>query len=66
MNVQLESVGGEPTAMLVNGQRFSCDEETGETIIPRKFLTGFRLSEIPGDVTIKPVESIKIKTMSFM
>ncbi len=59
MTVELENVGGQPMAMLVNGQRFCCDEETGETIIPRKFLTGFRLSEIPPDVMIKPVECIK-------
>jgi len=43
----------------VNGQEFACDEETGGTAIPRNLLVGIRLSAIPDDLTIKPVESIQ-------
>jgi len=43
----------------VNGQEFACEEGTGETAIPKSHLVGIRLSTIPDDVTIKPVESIQ-------
>jgi len=55
---QLVTVDGEVVAVRLSGQEFPCESETGESIIPKKLLTGFRLSEIPEDLTIKPVESI--------
>lgn len=39
--------------------QFACEEQTGETIIPKNLLTGIRLSAIPDDITVKPVESIE-------
>jgi len=41
------------------GKEFECDDigDSYESFIPKKVLTGFRLSEIPGELTIKPVES---------
>src|ERR1041384_5570316 len=48
----------EVVAVLLSGQKFPCEPETGESIIPKKALNGFRLSEIPKELTIKPAESI--------
>jgi diguanylate cyclase (GGDEF)-like protein len=58
LRVEVVRIEGEPVSIRLNGQEFPCEEETGQTIIPKKFLTGLRLSEIPDDITIKPVESI--------
>jgi diguanylate cyclase (GGDEF)-like protein len=46
----------------VGGQEFACEEE-GQTVIPKLFLTDFRLADIPEDITIKPVESIEENTI---
>jgi diguanylate cyclase (GGDEF)-like protein len=51
--------GEEPVAVRIDGHDFPCQEETYQAIIPKELLTGIRLSEILGEVTIKPVESIK-------
>jgi diguanylate cyclase (GGDEF)-like protein len=56
--VEVVRIEGEPVSIRLNGQEFPCEEETGQTIIPKEFLTGLRLSEIPDGITIKPVESI--------
>ena len=58
MDVEVVRIEGEPISIRLNGQEFPCEEETGQTIIPKKFLTGLRLSAIPEGITIKPVESI--------
>ena len=58
MRVEVVRIEGEPISIRLNGQEFPCEEETGQAIIPRKFLAGLRLSEIPDDITIKPVEFI--------
>jgi diguanylate cyclase (GGDEF)-like protein len=58
MPPELVTVNGEVVAVRLAGQEFPCKPETGESIIPKEVLTGFRLSEIPLDLTIKPVESI--------
>lgn len=58
MGVEVVRIEDEPVALRLNGKEFPCEEETGETIIPKKFLTGFRLSEIPDGIIIKPVDSI--------
>jgi diguanylate cyclase (GGDEF)-like protein len=57
--VELIRDGDEPVAIRINGHEFACREETYQTTVPKKFLIGIRLSEIPDDITIKPVESIK-------
>lgn len=49
----------EPVAIRINGHEFACGEETYQTTIPKEYLIGIRSSEIPDDITIKPVESIK-------
>lgn len=56
-------IDGEPVSLRVNGQQFECEEETGCTIIPKASLRGFRLSDIPDDVSIKPVERIDGNTI---
>lgn len=55
---ELVIVSDEIVAVRPSGQEFPCEPETGESIIPKKVLTGFRLSEVPEELTIKPVESI--------
>lgn len=59
MQIDVRRIEGEPVSIQLNGQEFACEEEGGDTIVPREFLTGFRLSEIPDGVTIKPVEHIE-------
>jgi diguanylate cyclase (GGDEF)-like protein len=49
----------DPIAIRINAHEFACEEETGQTVVPKEHLIGIRLSEIPDDITIKPVESIK-------
>lgn len=49
---------GEPVALRINGHEFACQGEQGEATIPRRFLVGFPLSEIPEGIAIKPVEDI--------
>jgi diguanylate cyclase (GGDEF)-like protein len=55
---ELVIVNGEVTAVRLAGQEFPCEAETIEATIPKEALTGFKLSEIPEQLTIKPVESI--------
>ncbi len=59
MPLEVVRVEGEPVAVLLNGKEFACEEETGETIIPKSLLAGIRLSAIPDDITVKPVESVE-------
>jgi len=49
---------GEVVAVRLAEQEFPCEPETVEAMIPKRVLTGFKLSEIPTELTIKPVESI--------
>jgi len=60
MRPELVIVNDEVVAVRLSGQEFPCEPETGESIIPKNMLTGFRLSEIPEELTIKPVESIDV------
>jgi diguanylate cyclase (GGDEF)-like protein len=59
MPIELIRADGEPVALRIDGNDFACEEETHQTTIPKKFLAGIRLSEIPDEISIKPVESIK-------
>jgi diguanylate cyclase (GGDEF)-like protein len=56
---ELISVAGEIVGVRLAGREFRCDSEALEAIIPKHVLTGFKLSEIPDPLIIKPVESIK-------
>lgn len=58
MGPELVIVDGEVVAVRLAGQEFPCEPESVEAIIPKSVLTGFKLSEIPEELTIKPVESI--------
>lgn len=58
MAPELVNVDGEVVAVRLAGQEFPYEPETGESTIPKKVLHGFRLSEIPEELVIKPVESI--------
>ena len=55
---ELVIVDDEVVAVRVAGQEFPCEPESVEAILPKKVLAGFKLSEIPEELTIKPVESI--------
>jgi diguanylate cyclase (GGDEF)-like protein len=55
---ELVIVDDEVVAVRLAGQEFPCKPEAVEATIPKKVLVGFKLSEIPGELTIKPVESI--------
>jgi diguanylate cyclase (GGDEF)-like protein len=55
---ELVIVNDEVVAARLSGQEFPCEPETVEAIIPKEVLAGFKLSEIPKELTIKPVESI--------
>jgi diguanylate cyclase (GGDEF)-like protein len=59
MRIEVQRIDGEPVSIRFNGQEFPCEEETGDTTVPREVLTGFRLSEIPDGITIKPVDSVE-------
>jgi hypothetical protein len=58
-------VNDEVVAVRLAVQEFPCEPKTGESIIPKKFLTGFRLSEIPEALTIKPKDSMDIALSFF-
>jgi hypothetical protein len=62
---ELVIVNDEVVAVRLLGQEFPCESETGESIIPKKMLTGFCLSEIPEDLIIKPEDSMDIALSSF-
>ncbi len=57
MRPELVIDSGEVVAVRLSGQEFPCPEMS-EAIIPKKLLTGFRVSEVPKELIIKPVESI--------
>jgi hypothetical protein len=58
MAPELVTIDGEVIAVRLAGQEFPYEPETGESTIPKNVLRGFHLSEIPGELVIKPVESI--------
>jgi len=59
--IELIKVGDEPVMVRINGHEFSCEEGTHNTVVPKRFLARVRLSEIPDEITIKPVKSIEGK-----
>jgi diguanylate cyclase (GGDEF)-like protein len=63
MPIDLIRSGHDPIAVRINRQEFACEEETYRTTIPKNFLVGIQLSEIPDGISIKPVESIKGNTI---
>lgn len=63
MHPELVIFDDEVVAVRLSGLEFPC--ESSESIIPNKVLIGFRLSEIPEDLTIKPEDSMNIGLSSF-
>lgn len=61
--LEVERVDDEPVSVHINGQSFPCKDEAGYVIVPKEFLAGFRLSDIPADISIKPVEKIEDHTI---
>jgi diguanylate cyclase (GGDEF)-like protein len=59
MSILLIERDGEPASVQIGGHEFACEPESGETIIPKRFLVGFRLSQIPAGIVIKPVDAIE-------
>ncbi len=57
--LELIREGHEVVGIRLQGQDFLADPELQEVTIPKRSLTGFRLSEIPGDMVIKPVEAVE-------
>ena len=53
----------EPASLHIGQQDFEVEEETGYVTEPKEFLTGFRLSDIPADIIIKPVDRIEGHTI---
>ena len=63
MPLELITADDRIVAVRLAGQEFDCEPETGEANIPKRLLHGFRLSEIPAGLIIKPVESISNGTV---
>lgn len=59
---ELISVAGEVVGVRIAGREFPCDSEALETTVPKSFLTGFKLSDLPERLIVKPVESINGST----
>lgn len=51
--------GDEVIGMRLNSKEFLAEDETGQVVVPKALLKGFRLSDIPDELVIKPVNSIK-------
>ena len=58
MPPEMITVDDEIVAVRLAAEEFPYESETGESIIPKRVLTGFLLSEIPEGLTIKPVEAV--------
>jgi hypothetical protein len=59
MSLLLIKRDGEPISVRIDDHEFASEEEHGEIIIPKRFLVGFHLSEIPDGIVIKPVDDIE-------
>jgi len=51
--------GDKVVGLRLSGKVFQAELESGEVIVPKRFLTGFRLSDIPDELVVKPVEAIE-------
>ncbi len=50
---------GGAIGLRLDGQEFLAEDDTGHVIVPKSLLKGFRLSDIPDELLIKPVNSIE-------
>ncbi len=53
----------EPASLHIGHEDFEVEEETGYVTVSKELLTGCRLSEIPADIIIKPVDKIEGPTI---
>jgi diguanylate cyclase (GGDEF)-like protein len=61
--LKVQRIDGEPVSVQIGAHEFACEDDTGEVTVPRELATGFRLSDIPEDISIKPVEKIEGHTI---
>jgi GGDEF domain-containing protein len=61
--LKVQRIDGHPVSVQIGAHDFACEDETGHVVIPREFAAGFRLSDIPEDISIKPVERIEGQTV---
>jgi len=61
--LQVRRIDGEPVSLRIGEREFEVEEETGYVTVPKEFLTGSRLSDMPEDISIKPVEKIEGHTI---
>ncbi len=61
--LEVKKIDGEPVAVRIGEQEFACEDETGNVTVPEEFLKDFRLSDIPDDIRIKPVDKIEEHTI---
>jgi diguanylate cyclase (GGDEF)-like protein len=57
--LNVRRIDEEPVAVEIGSHEFPCEEETGYVTLPKDMAIGFRLSDIPEDISIKPVEAIE-------
>ena len=57
--LKVRRIDDEPVAVEIGGYEFQCEEEMGYVTVPKDVAIGFRLSDIPEDISLKPVESIE-------
>lgn len=57
--LKVRRIDDEPVAVEIGGHEFECEEETGYVTVPKDVAIGFRLSDIPEDISLKPVEAIE-------
>jgi diguanylate cyclase (GGDEF)-like protein len=61
--LKVQRIDGEPVSVQIGAHEFACEDDSGYVTVPRELATGFRLSDIPEDISIKPVEKIEGHTI---
>jgi len=61
--LEVQRIDDQPVSLQIGQQEFEVEEETGYVTVPKEFLTGFRLSDIPADIIIKPIDKIEGHTI---
>jgi diguanylate cyclase (GGDEF)-like protein len=61
--LKVQRIDGEPVSVQIGAHEFAFEDDTGYVTVPRGLATGFRLSDIPEDISIKPVEKIEGHTI---
>ena len=61
--LEVQRIDDQPVSLQIGQQEFEVEEETGYVAVAKEFLTGFRLSDIPADIIIKPIDKIEGHTI---